>query len=184
MHTPRGGKRARSLPIIDADAAGLFQTLVHSKRVTRFLAATNRRELALEDAAGNVKRYPAADAAPALLRTNLDEDKLAKRLLAIHRDAKTAEEEQGINILFLAIGFLCWFEDEKSEVLREAPLVLVPVLLTPDLRRSTFDLRCRDDELTTNQAIQERLRTDFGIALPECRRRSGSALIRRRSVLD
>ena len=52
-------------------------------------------------------------------------------------------------------------------VLREAPLVLVPVLLTRDLRRSTFDLRCRDDDITTNQAIQARLRADFGIALPE-----------------
>ena len=47
------------------------------------------------------------------------------------------------------------------------PLVLAPVLLTRDLRRSTFELRCRDEDLTTNQAIQERLRTDFGIALPE-----------------
>ena len=42
-----------------------------------------------------------------------------------------------------------------------------PVSLTRVLRYSTFDLRCRDDDLTTNQAIQERLRTDFGIALPE-----------------
>ena len=76
-------------------------------------------------------------------------------------------EEQGINILFLAIGFLRWYEDDKSEVLREAPLVLVPVLLTRNLHRSTFEVRCRDEDLATNQAIQERLRADFGIALPE-----------------
>ena len=107
------------------------------------------------------------DAAPTVLCTSIDEEKLEKRLLAIYRDAKTAEEEQGINILFLAIGFLRWYEDDKSEVLREAPLVLVPVSLTRDLRRSAFDLRCRDEDLTTNQAIQERLRGDFGIVLPE-----------------
>ena len=104
---------------------------------------------------------------PRVLRTSLDEEKLEKRLLAIYRDAKTAEEEQGINILFLAIGFMRWYEDEKSEVLREAPLILVPVSLTRDPRRSSFDLRCRDDDITTNQAIQERLRADFGITLPE-----------------
>ena len=125
----------------------------------RFVPTDKRRELALKE--------PSSNLIPAALKTNLDEEKLAKRLLAIYRDAKTAEEEQGINILFLAIGFLRWYEDEKSEVVREAPLVLVPVSLTRDLRHSTFDLRSRDDDLTTNQAIQERLRTDFGIALPE-----------------
>src|SRR5208283_4550998 len=106
-------------------------------------------------------------AAPTVLCTSIDEEKLEKRLLAIYRDAKTAEEEQGINILFLAIGFLRWYEDDKSEVLREAPLVLVPVALTRDLRRSTFTLRAREEDISTNQAIQERLRTDFNIVLPE-----------------
>ena len=52
-------------------------------------------------------------------------------------------------------------------MLREAPLVLVPVALARDRRRSTFELRARDEDITANQAIQERLRTDFGIALPD-----------------
>ena len=167
VHTPRGGKRTRSLPIVDVDADGLFATLVRSNRMMRFLPGDRTREPALEEPNSNVMRYPAPNAVPTVLKTTLDEEKLEKRLLAIYRDAKTAEEEQGINILFLAIGFLRWYEDDKSEVLREAPLVLVPVSLTRDLRRSTFDLRCRDDDLTTNQAIQERLRADFGVVLPE-----------------
>ena len=58
VHTPRGSKRARSLPIVDADADGLFQALVRSNRVMRFLTVDSRRELALEDLAGEVKRYP------------------------------------------------------------------------------------------------------------------------------
>ena len=167
VHTPRGGKRARSLPIIDCEADTLFETLVRSNKVMRFLAADKGRELALRDPNSGVKRYPSSDVVPTSSRTSLDEEKLEKRLLAIYRDAKTAEEEQGINILFLAIGFMRWYEDEKSEVLREAPLILVPVSLTRDPRRSSFDLRCRDDDITTNQAIQERLRADFGITLPE-----------------
>jgi hypothetical protein len=167
VHTPRGGKRTRALPIVDADADALFQTLLRFNRGVRFLPADSKRELALEKQSSDIKRNPTSEAVQTALMTLLDEEKLGKRLLAIYRDAKTAEEEQGINILFLAIGFLRWYEDENSEVLREAPLVLVPVLLTRDLRHSTFDLRSRDDDLTTNQAIQERLRTDFGVALPE-----------------
>jgi hypothetical protein len=162
VHTPRGGKRTRSLPIIETDADGIFHTLVRSNRAMRFLAADRKRDLALEEPNGDFKHHPpTSDVIPTVLKTILDEEKLEKRLLAIYRDAKTAEEEQGINILFRAIGFLRWYEDDKSEVFREAPLVLAPVLLTRDLRRSTFELRCRDEDVTTNQAIQERLRTDF-----------------------
>lgn len=50
--------------------------------------------------------------------------------------------------------------------MRKAPLVLLPVSLIRDPRRSTFDLAIRDEDVATNQAIQERLRTDFGIMLP------------------
>ena len=101
------------------------------------------------------------------LHTGLDSEALQKKLLSLYRDAKTAEEEQGINILFIALGFLRWYEDEKSEVAKEAPLLLLPVSLVRDKVRSTFDLRVRDEEIITNQPLQERLRSDFGIALPD-----------------
>jgi very-short-patch-repair endonuclease len=162
VHTPRGGKRTRSLPIMGAEADSLFDALTSSGRAMRFQPA----DVALEGPADSTPTARKSGAASAFLRTNLAEEPLAKRLLTIFRDAKTAEEEQGINILFLAIGFLRWYEDDKSDVLREAPLVLLPVSLIRDPRRSTFDLAIRDEDIATNQAIQERLRTDFGIVLP------------------
>ena len=142
------------MSILNAETDNLFETLARSGKTMRFLAA-------------DVVRLPTTASPGAFLQTNLDVESLEKRLLKIFRDAKTAEEEQGINILFLSIGFLRWYEDGKSDVLREAPLVLVPVSLTRDSRRSTFDLRARDEDIATNQAIQERLRTDFGITLPD-----------------
>jgi very-short-patch-repair endonuclease len=123
--------------------------------------------LALDVPGDYIDRVPNPTSASAFLQTNLDVESLEKRLVAIYRDAKTAEEEQGINILFLAIGFLRWYEDDKSDVMREAPLILLPVSLIRDLRRSTFDLRARDEDIATNQAIQERLRTDCNITLPD-----------------
>ena len=101
------------------------------------------------------------------LETRLGSDGLQKRLLKLARDAKTAEEEQGVNILFLAMGFLTWFEDDASNVKREAPLLLLPVELVRNQRASTFDLRFRDDEISTNLPLQERLKGDFGIDLPD-----------------
>ena len=167
VHTPRGAKRSRSLSVIETDTDGLFDALAISGRAMRFVPAAAATVPALAAPHGDVNRLPRGGGASAQLQTNLDVEAMAKRLLAIYRDARTAEEEQGINILFLAIGFLRWYEDDKSEVVREAPLVLVPVSLIRDPRHSTFDLRVRDEDIATNQAIQERLRTDFGIILPD-----------------
>lgn len=166
VHTSRNAKRTRSLSILNADADSLFEIAARSGKSMRFLPADPAPTFAMEALEGNIERPVQSAMASALLITNLDVEPLEKRLLAIYRDAKTAEEEQGINILFLAIGFLRWYEDDKSDVLREAPLILVPVSLTRDLRRSSFDLRGREEDIATNQAIQERLRTDFNITLP------------------
>jgi hypothetical protein len=72
----------------------------------------------------------------------------------------------GVNILFLALGFLRWYEDDKSDVPREAPLILLPVSLVRDAKRAAFDVKLREDDIAANQALQERLRGDFGLALP------------------
>ena len=100
------------------------------------------------------------------LETPSGPDALQKRLLRLAKDAKTAEEEQGINVLYLALGFLTWFETPSSSVQREAPLILLPVELIRDDRRSTYDIVCRSDDITTNLPLQERLKQDFGVALP------------------
>ncbi|MGH6679114.1 MAG: DUF4011 domain-containing protein, partial [Bradyrhizobium sp.] len=102
-----------------------------------------------------------------LLETRLGLDALQKKLLKIAREAQTAEEESGVNLLYLAMGFLTWYEDKTSSLPREAPLVLLPVELVRNARASTFDLRVRDEDALTNLPLQQRLRDDFGIELPE-----------------
>jgi hypothetical protein len=101
------------------------------------------------------------------LESRLGPDALQKKLLKLHREAQTAEEESGVNILYLALGFLTWFEDKTSSVAREAPLVLLPVELVRNAKTSTFDLRLREEDLPTNLPLQQRLKSDFGIALPD-----------------
>ncbi|MEO8243570.1 MAG: DUF3320 domain-containing protein [bacterium] len=101
------------------------------------------------------------------LETPLGPEAQARRLLRLATDARTAEEEQGLNILFLAMGFLKWRESGTSDVWREAPLLLLPVELVRNERTSTYDIRAREDDITTNLPLQERLRQDFGILLPD-----------------
>ena len=92
---------------------------------------------------------------------------LEKRLLKLFREARTFEEEQGVNILFLAIGFLNWFEDARSEERCSAPLLLVPVSLERRQGRSFFVMRGRDDDMIVNVSLGEKLRAAFGITLPD-----------------
>jgi hypothetical protein len=101
------------------------------------------------------------------LETRLGPDALQKKLLKIAREAQTAEEESGVNILYLAMGFLTWYEDKTSSLPREAPLVLIPVELVRNARTSTYEIRMRDEDALTNLPLQQRLKDNFGIDLPE-----------------
>ena len=170
VHVNRSAKRANALNIINERSDDIYELLRVKGRKMKFLAtgsddaeADEGPDLSVEgDAAFDEGRYQ-----DAFLETSLGSDALQKRLLRLFADAKTAEEEQGINILYLAMGFLKWFEDKSSAVPREAPLILIPVELKRNERGSSFDICVRDDDIVTNLPLQERLQSDFGITLPE-----------------
>ncbi|MXX37845.1 MAG: DUF4011 domain-containing protein, partial [Gemmatimonadetes bacterium] len=60
------------------------------------------------------------------LQTKLTADALDKSLLKISTEAESYYQEQGVDLLYLALGFLTWYEHESSSTPRKAPLVLVP----------------------------------------------------------
>ncbi|TWT86630.1 ATP-dependent RecD-like DNA helicase [Pseudobythopirellula maris] len=101
------------------------------------------------------------------LQTLLDGEALEKRLLKLHYDTKTFAEEQGVHVLYLAIGFLVWRESGPNGAERHAPLLLLPVELRRAKAGARFRLSYNGEELTTNLSLQERLKGDFGVELPE-----------------
>lgn len=172
IHINRANSKANALNIINERADDVFEILKPKSRKMRF-KATGKDKTAKEydaplliDKGENPEdlqnRYTDNQ-----LETPLGPDAQSKRLLKLAKDAKTAEEEQGINILFLAIGFLTWFEDKTSAVKREAPLILLPVELVRNAQTSTYEILCRDDDIVANLPLQERLRGDFGIEIPD-----------------
>ncbi len=54
---------------------------------------------------------------------------LQKRLLDVYFDARTLEEEQGVNILYLGLGTLKWIDLNNAENVRYAPLTLLLLVL-------------------------------------------------------
>ena len=176
VHVNRKG-RGRWLNVVNERSDDIFRILYAERRKMRF----HPSETAAEDVDEGSIYFDDADLSlfpgvtevdesrftDRLLDTNLGTDALQKRLLQLAGDARRAEEEQGINILFLALGFLQWFEAEQSSVRREAPLILVPVELVRNQRTSTYDVCAREEDIMTNLSLQARLRDDFGVVLPE-----------------
>ena len=99
------------------------------------------------------------------LRSFLKESELEKVMKKLHRQAKVSLEENGANTLYLALGFLKWFETDKSEQARYAPLVLVPVDLVKKIQERCYVLRIRDEEIQMNNTLLELLRQDHGITI-------------------
>ena len=168
VHVNRKNQRAKCLNIVNERCDHVFDILRKRSRTMRFRAVgpdgpvDDAIVLWTADDDGETARHT-----DEYLETPIGRDALEKRLLHLARDERTAEEEQGVNILYLALGFLVWYEDDSSSIERHAPLILLPAELVRDNRRSTYNIRCRAEDIDTNLPLQERLRQDFGITLPD-----------------
>ncbi|MCO7223569.1 DUF4011 domain-containing protein [Pleionea sp. CnH1-48] len=100
------------------------------------------------------------------LQTALTTAQLDQRLLRVEYEAHTLLQEQGVDVLYLALGFLEWFESDDSDKPRYAPLILVPVELTRTSARERFYIRYSDVELGDNLALAAKLKSDFQLNLP------------------
>ncbi len=89
-----------------------------------------------------------------------------KTLTSLRNKARTAIQEQGINILYLCFGFLNWKENYTSETYIKSPLVLVPVSLTIQSVTEPFVLHLHEDEIVVNPTLLHKLENDFGVLLP------------------
>lgn len=101
------------------------------------------------------------------LQTNETELNLQHRLLNTYYDARTSIEEQGVNVLYLSLGMLHWYEAGNSRELHKAPLVLIPVSLDRSSARERFRLRYTLEEMGANISLQAKMKADFGIIIPD-----------------
>ncbi|MBL7040945.1 MAG: DUF3320 domain-containing protein [Pirellulaceae bacterium] len=120
-----------------------------------------RPETALEDGQTELPaRYT-----DLFLQTDLRDEDLQINLLRIDQQSHSALEERGVNLLFLAMGFLEWRPDDDEPKTRRAPLVLVPAGLERASARRRFKLRALDDDPILNPCLVQKLR-EMGIGLP------------------
>ncbi len=174
-NAPVGKNRLKQLDIQDERADEVFKTLYrNNKKMTFDPAEKGGGDDGGTDESGPVFVPPdargeglAARHVDTKLQTRLTAEALQKRLLTLYREAHSLEEEQGVSVLFLAIGFLRWYESESSDTERFAPLVLLPVGLERTDARDRFRLGFRDQDLETNLSLQKLLDADFDLKLPD-----------------
>lgn len=143
--TPKG----KGLKIVKERSADIYDILVRQGKAMTFLPA---------------KDEIAENFTDTKLQTEEDEEKLQSRLLNTYYFARTSVEEQGVNILYLALGMLHWHDGEEE---RLAPLLLIPVMLERSSAQERFRLRYTGIEIGANLSLQAKMKTDFNISIPD-----------------
>ncbi len=176
-------KTARTLMVVDELSEEIFNILYRQEKTMTF-SPMIRKKQAEDEVGSNEELLPDLDNLnwtrvfiepdrvetdksrhylDTRLQTTLSDEDLFLQLLRIHTEAKGFIEEQGVNTLFLALGFLHWYETDSSENLRKAPLLLLPVSLERSSTKDAFKLKYSGDELMANLSLIAKLKTDFGL---------------------
>lgn len=154
---------ARGARIVDERSAEVFRILAVEGKALRFLPAAERTVAETPPGQGD---EPDPRHTDRKLRTSHTPDRLQSRLLRTAHDARTLLEEQGVNVLHLALGMLHWRDVASPEQERVAPLLLVPVALSRRSAVSAFELERTQEEPGGNLSLREKLRVDHGLDLP------------------
>ena len=165
--------RAQGVSVVREEAAPAYDVLVRQGKTMYFQAAPEPQKKAVATTGGelfapaepaeNEAEAPAPAVLAAAERQVLLTDnklqtaeplaKLESRLLNTYYTARTSLVEQGVNILYLALGMLTWYDAESSAEARQATLVLVPVLLERGTAAERFKLRHTGAEVEGNLSL-------------------------------
>ncbi|MFT4843061.1 MAG: very-short-patch-repair endonuclease, partial [Candidatus Azotimanducaceae bacterium] len=99
-------------------------------------------------------------------RCDFDDENLDTRLIEIFRHARTSLEESGANTLYLAVGYLRWYESADSQRPRRAPLLLVPIVIERLSVQEGFRFVMDDAEARVNTTLLQMLERDFELTVP------------------
>ena len=178
-------EQSRTLQITQPSLASIFAKLVLEGKNLRLIAKSESQQIRTTDKIINVSReifLPVVETQPPtilttpkpadnnVLITRYTEEMLERRCKKLAQTARSALEETGNNLLYLALGFLVWYEDKNSLEANQAPLILIPVKLEQiHLSKSSayhYYLSYRDEEIETNISLAEKLANDFNLNLP------------------
>ncbi len=155
--------RTSTLEIFHPDLPHIFEQLVTKARVLEIPIPKPR---VTEPKEADQVFLPEYKYAPHELGVKQPIKQLSRILYNLRSRTRTAQEEQGINILYLVMGFLQWFDAVNSEPAK-APLVLVPISLERTSADQPYTIQIFEDDIVLNPSLVVKLRNDFRIELPD-----------------
>lgn len=95
-------------------------------------------------------------------------DELERIMGNVLADAKLSEQEMGISTLFLAFGFLEWYDADASDKKSFAPLLLLPVTIDAKkiYGRNSFSITASESAAEPNLSLQKLIEKNFDRKLP------------------
>ena len=158
--------RNRNLRIINQSPMNAYKILVLENKKMYF--SPNKAETKKSRAhtfIDQTKEFLSAES-DKTLKADLTPSELQKRLFYIDQQSKTMVQEQGYNILYIALGFIEWIDKKKPRQKNLAPLILIPVAMERKKVGNSFSLSWTGEDIQNNISIQAKLR-EAGIELPK-----------------
>ena len=158
--------RAQTLTISNQTPKNMYNLLVLQNKSMKFIS--NQEKNAEEEASRFGFKKPSFthfSHDDTKLEVNLTEKGLEKKLFYINNQSKTMVEEQGYNILYMAIGFLKWIDKSKPKKTNLAPLILIPVTMHRKQIGNSFTISWTGEDIQTNISLKTKLAED-GIVIP------------------
>ena len=85
----------------------------------------------------------------------------------VEKKAKTAIEETGVNIAYMAFGFINWTEDDSVQATYRAPILLAPISIQSESAIEPYCIKIMDSEIIVNPTFSFKMKNDYGIELPD-----------------
>ena len=161
--------RSKTLTISNQTPVNVYQTLVIKNHTMTF--SPNKKEEKDQSRFRRIWDHPSLDLqifkdGDKTLKADLSPSELQKRLFYINQQAKSMIQEQGYNILYLAVGFLKWQDKNKPKQNNLAPLILIPVEMERKNIGKSYTLHWTGEEIKTNISLKAKL-LENGIKLPK-----------------
>ena len=166
--------KGKGLKIVQEKSEFIFDILARQYKAMTFLGIPEKKstqvqlEIMESDAEETELMQPTEESYhDTKLQTNESEQQLQTKLLNTYYFARTSIEEQGVNILYLALGKLKWYESGNIETPRYAPLLLIPVELERSSAQERFRLKYTGSDIGVNLSLQAKMKADFNISIPD-----------------
>lgn len=85
----------------------------------------------------------------------------------IDKKAREFIEETGVNVAYMAFGFIHWKESDSSSYVFRAPILLVPIQLEQASTVDPYFIKSAEDDIIVNPTFSYKMDAEYGVKLPE-----------------